>query len=182
MSKTFVISVMAEDRVGIVADVTTAIRNLGGNLADMSQTVLRGYFTMIFIGSFPEKATVEEVRAAVKGVEGSTSFEVGVHEAPTELPAEPAVIAENQYVLTAVGPDRTGLVSAVTEYLRHKEINIRDLSTCVEEGIYTMILLLDLPSGTNVARLKHSLQVAMEDVALSVELRHHALFRHTNEI
>jgi glycine cleavage system transcriptional repressor len=182
MSKTFVISVMAKDRVGIVADVTTAIRNLGGNLADMSQTVLRGHFTMILIGSFPDEVTAAAVRAALKTVEGETTFEVGVHEAAEEPPAEEAAIAENQYVLTAVGPDRTGLVSAVTEYLRQKEINIRDLSTCVEDGVYTMILLLDLPVGTNVARLKHSLQVAMEDVALSVELRHHALFRHTNEI
>jgi glycine cleavage system transcriptional repressor len=173
---------MAEDRVGIVADATTAIRNLGGNLADMSQTVLRGYFTMILIGGFPDGTDAATVRAALKAVEGATPFEVGVHEAAGDPPAEVDSIAENQYVLTALGPDRTGLVSTVTEYLRQKEINICDLSTCVDGGVYTMILLLDLPVGTNVARLKHSLQVAMEDVALSVELRHHALFRHTNEI
>jgi len=181
MAKPFVISIMAEDRVGIVADVSTAIRNLGGNLADMSQTVLRGHFTMILIASFPEEATRDTVSAALRSVEGETPFAVGVRE-PHEIPDEPSAIAENQYVLTAVGPDRIGLVSAVTEYLRQKEINIQDLSTCVEDGVYTMILLLNLKLGTDVARLKHSLQIAMEDVALSVELRHHALFRSTNEI
>ena len=181
MARPFVISIMAEDRVGIVADVSTAIRNLGGNLADMSQTVLRGHFTMILIASFGEEATRATVSAALKAVEGETPFAVGVSE-PQEIPDEPSAIAENQYVLTAVGPDRIGLVSAVTEYLRQKEINIQDLSTCVEDGVYTMILLLNLKVGTDVARLKHSLQIAMEDVALSVELRHHALFRSTNEI
>ncbi len=182
MATFFVISVMAEDRTGIVADVTTAIRDLGGNLADMSQTVLRGYFTMILLASFPEEVTPDGIRAALRAVEGRTPFEVGVRVADGELPAEATVIADRQYVLTAVGPDRTGLVSAVAEYLRQKEINIRDLSTCVDNGVYTMILLLDLPSGADVARLKRSLQIAMEDVALSVELRHHALFRSTNEI
>ena len=182
MPKTFVISIMAQDRVGIVADVTTAIRNLGGNLADMSQTVLRGHFTMILIASFPEDLTRDGLRAALEAVAGKTPFEVGLHEPQGELPGEATAIADNQYVLTATGPDRIGLVSAVAEYLRQKGINIVDLSTCVESGTYTMILLLDLPQGTDVARLKRSLQIAMEDVALSVELRHHALFRSTNEI
>ena len=178
----FVISVMAEDRTGIVADVTTATSDLGGNLADMSQTVLRGHFTMILIASFPEAVTPDQIRTALKAVEGQTPFEVGVRTAPGELPPEANIIADRQYVLTAVGPDRTGLVSAVAEYLRQKEINISDLSTCVSNGVYTMILLLDLPVGTDVARLKRSLQIAMEDVALNVEIRHHALFRSTNEI
>ena len=43
MPKQFVISIMARDRVGIVADVATAIKNLEGNLGDLSQTVLSGY-------------------------------------------------------------------------------------------------------------------------------------------
>jgi predicted amino acid-binding ACT domain protein len=45
-----------------------------------------------------------------------------------------------------------------------------------------MMILVELPVGADVARLKHGLVVAMEDVALSVELRHHAIFRMTNEI
>jgi glycine cleavage system transcriptional repressor len=182
MPNFFVISVMAEDRTGIVADVTTAIRDLGGNLADMSQTVLRGHFTMILIASFPESVGPDDIRAALEAVQGPTPFAVGLRACPGEPPAEQAVIDDRQYVLTAVGPDRTGLVSAVAEYLRQKGINIRDLSTCVEQGVYTMILLLELPQGTDVARLKRSLQIAMEDVALNVEIRHHALFRSTNEI
>ena len=38
------------------------------------------------------------------------------------------------------------------------------------------------PTEADVAKLKHGLRVAMEDVALNVELRHHAIFRMTNEI
>ncbi|MCK5801322.1 MAG: hypothetical protein KAI66_00750 [Lentisphaeria bacterium] len=182
MPAKYVISVMARDRVGIVADVSTAIKTLDGNLADMSQTILHGYFTMILVASFPEEVGVEEIRARLKATEGDSTFEVGIQVAAQDAEPESTGAEEGQYVLTAVGPDRVGLVSAVTEYLREKEINICDLSTCVEDGSYTMMLLLDLPSGTNVPRLKHHLQVAMEDVALSVELRHSEIFRVTNEI
>ena len=182
MARPYVISVMAQDRVGIIADVTTAIQALGGNLADMSQTVLRGYFTMILIASFPERVTPADVRTALQAVEGTSTFEVGVACPPGDLPGESPVAKDNQYVLTAVGPDRIGLVAAVSGYLREKGINIADLSTTVDGGVYTMMMLVALPLGTDVARLKHGLQVAMEQVALSVELRHHAIFRMTNEI
>jgi glycine cleavage system transcriptional repressor len=182
MPKQYVISVMARDRVGIIADVTTAIQELDGNLADMSQTVLRGYFTMILIASFPDHLGPEDIRSALKAAAGGSSFEIGIALPGDELPSESPGVGERQYVLTAVGPDRIGLVAAVSGYLREKDINIADLSTTVDNGIYTMMLLVELPAGADVAKLKHGLQVAMEDVALSVELRHHAIFRMTNEI
>jgi glycine cleavage system transcriptional repressor len=182
MPTQYVISVMARDRVGIIADVTTAIKGLEGNLADMSQTVLRGYFTMILIASFPARLGPDDIRTALKAAAGKSSFEIGIAVPPGELPGESPEVKERQYVLTAVGPDRIGLVAAVSGYLREKDINIADLSTTVDNGVYTMMMLVELPPGADVAKLKHGLRVAMEDVALSVELRHHAIFRMTNEI
>ncbi len=182
MSTQYVISVMAQDRVGIIADVTTTLQSLEGNLADMSQTVLRGYFTMILIASFPDRVTPQDIRTALRAAAGESTFEVGVACPLGDLPTESPVVKDRLYVLTAVGPDRTGLVAAVSGYLREKGINIADLSTTVDRSVYTMMMLVELPVGADVGRLKHGLQVAMEEVALSVELRHHAIFRMTNEI
>ena len=52
MSKPYMISVMSHDRVGIIADVTGAIKSLHGNLEDLSQTVMKGYFTMLLLATF----------------------------------------------------------------------------------------------------------------------------------
>ncbi len=182
MSTPYVIAVMARDRVGIIADVTQALQGLEGNLADMSQTVLRGYFTMILIASFPDSVRPDDIRAALQATPGGADFQVGVAAPGAALPSESPRSRDNQYVLTAVGPDRIGLVAAVSGYLREKEINIADLATTVDHGVYTMMMLVELPPGADVGRLKHGLRVAMEDIALSVELRHHAIFRMTNEI
>ena len=182
MPQQFVISVMAEDRVGIVADVSGVIKNLEGSLADMSQTVLRGHFTMILVARFPDSVTPERLRAALRGISEGRAFEVGVIQTPGELPAEAPETQERRYVLTAAGPDRIGLVSTVTELLRQKGVNIEDLATRVDSGSYTMILLLNLPAGMDVARLKHSLKVAMSDIDTAVNLQHHEIFRATNEI
>jgi glycine cleavage system transcriptional repressor len=182
MSTQYVISVMAQDRVGIIADVTAAIKGLEGNLADLSQTVLRGYFTMILIASFPDSLRPEDIRTALIAAAGESSFEIGIAVPAGALPGESPEVRDRQYILTAVGPDKIGLVAAVSGYLREKRINIVDLSTTVDAGVYTMMMLVELPLDADVARLKHGLRVAMEDVALNVELRHHAIFRMTNEI
>ena len=178
----FVINVMSQDRTGIVADVTRAIKNLDGNLEDMTQTVLRGYFTMILIASFPESVDEPSLKASLasstelKGLEISvapfvhTSSEI---QAPNE---------DTMYILTSSGPDRTGLVCAVAEALRQKNINIVDLNTRSHEGNYNMMFLISIPEGMDIGKLKRSLRVTSEVLGLNLELRHQALFRKTNEI
>ncbi len=44
----------AENRVGILAAVTNAMGELGAELLECSQTVVSGYFTMIFAAQFPD--------------------------------------------------------------------------------------------------------------------------------
>ncbi|MFA5204719.1 MAG: ACT domain-containing protein [Lentisphaeria bacterium] len=180
MSQTYVISVMARDRVGIIADVTGAIRELGGNLADLSQTVLGGYFTMILVASFPGGVTEEGVRERLRQLDPAEPFEVGVK--PRLATAAPAAAGGAKYVLTAVGPDKIGLVAVLSGYLREKGINIEDLATRVDGERYWMTLLVYLPAGTDVGKLKRSLKLAMAEAGIQAELQHESIFRATNEV
>ena len=181
-SKSYIISVMSEDRVGIVADVSGAIRKLNGNLKDLSQTVMRGYFTMIVLAYFPEEMDGDALRKALHAIRKLSRFEIGVlpyHELPNVAPPS----QEDTYVLTASGPDQPGLVFALSSFLCEKGINILDLSTKMDsKGHYIMMFLVSLPEGTDVSKLKHSLQLAVESQHLAVELRNQAIFHKTNEI
>ena len=44
-----IVTVVGKDRVGIMAEVTTATANLAGNIVDISQKVIAGYFNLIMI-------------------------------------------------------------------------------------------------------------------------------------
>jgi|LSQX01.2.fsa_nt_gb glycine cleavage system transcriptional repressor len=179
----YVISVMHKDRVGIIADVTSAIKQLGGNLEDMSQTVMRGYFTMLLLAAFPDGTDEATLRSALSAVKDLADFEIGI--VPFEPDANNGVKAddsEDRYVLTASGPDAPGLVAAIAEYLRQKGINIIDLTTQANQGRYIMMFLVQLQPQTDVGKLKHSLRIAMSDLGIQTELRHQALFKMTNEI
>lgn len=182
MSKQYVISIMTSDRVGIVADVTTAIMELNGNLADLSQTVLRGYFTMIVIASFPDTVDPDRIRAALHAIDNTDPFEVGIKTPNVPLEEELREYGKDHYVLTAVGPDEIGLVAAVSTYLRNHGINIDDLTTRVDDGRYTMILSIELTSGTDIASFKTDMTAAMRDIGVTVELQHHNIFRALNEV
>ncbi|OPZ26502.1 MAG: hypothetical protein BWZ02_01987 [Lentisphaerae bacterium ADurb.BinA184] len=182
MANSFVISIMTRDRIGIVADVTTAIRDLGGNLADLSQTVVCGHFTMILVASFPESVTRQGLRNALRAIDAADPFEVGIRQPPEAVVPEPAGYSEDHYVLTAVGADRTGLVAAVSTYLRDRGINIVDFTTRVQAGQYTMILAIDLPAGCNVRTFRQEMQGALAGVGIRLELQHHDIFRATNEV
>ena len=179
----YVISVMFKDRVGIIADVTSAIKKIGGNLEDLSQTVMRGYFTMLLLAAFPEGTDVKHIQEAFHAVKGLENFEIGI--VPFEQDDE-AIAAESDdqalYVLTASGPDAPGLVASVAEYLRQKSMNIVDLTTKVSQGQYIMMFLVKLPPKTDVGKLKRSLQIATAEIGLKTELRHQALFKKTHEI
>ena len=42
-----IVTVVGKDRVGIIANVCTALANINVNVLDISQTVMQGYFTMM---------------------------------------------------------------------------------------------------------------------------------------
>ncbi|SMP52184.1 ACT domain-containing protein [Anoxynatronum buryatiense] len=44
-----IISVLGKDRVGIIAAISGVLATHGGNILDISQTILEDYFTMIMM-------------------------------------------------------------------------------------------------------------------------------------
>ena len=44
-----IVTVVGKDRVGIIANVCTALANFNVNVLDISQTVMQGYFTMMMV-------------------------------------------------------------------------------------------------------------------------------------
>ena len=172
-----VISVMAKDRPGIVAEVTAGISELDGNLADLRESVLCGYFTMILIAGFPSRVSVEEVTSALTEATAS-NVSVALHEGSlTE-----AENTEHAYVLSAVGRDRVGLVAQVSRFCFERGVNILDLASHVEADQYTMMLQLDLSGIQSLDTLKDEISSFGKESGLNLVLQHNDIFRATNEI
>ncbi len=175
--KKMIISVMDRDRPGIVAEVTEGISALDGNLADLRESVLCGYFTMILVAGFPAGVTEAQVK---KKLTEQTASHVAVALAGEE-PAE-SEESEHVYVLSAVGRDRVGLVAQVSRFCCERGVNILDLASHVESDQYTMMLQIDLAQVESLDAFEQALLAFGTETGLNLVLQHNDIFRATNEI
>ena len=181
MSKKIIFSVTSSDRTGIVADVCQALLGLQGNLENVSQTVLQGYFSMILLASFPDGTEITAIQSALHEVQALKDCQIAV------LPfvEQKAAVAnqsidQDSYVLTASAQDRPGLLSGISRVVQKIGGNIIDLACHTDEETYTMMFLIHLPQATDIAFLKQEIQKALPQV--SVGIRHEKLFEMGNEI
>jgi predicted amino acid-binding ACT domain protein len=180
----FVISIMTRDRVGIIHQVSKAISELEGNIADVRQSVLCGYFTMILLASFPTKVTQRAIERKLAEVDANseTAIEAVVRKADERVLTISSAPPENTYVLTATGTDHIGIVATVSSFCVRHNINILDMSTTISSGDYVMILIIDLDGGPAIDTVRGDLQHFAQETGLKVVLQHHDIFRAVNEI
>lgn len=184
LQRQYVVSVMSRDRMGIVAEVSGAIAALQGDIADIRQSVLRGYFTMILLARFPAEVSPDhvEVRIAAASAQGPVPLQVAVLLADDALPADPVTPSQDRYLLTARGPDRIGFVASVSSFCARNGLNILDLSTAVVSENYVMMLLVDVNRCGDLDALRRRLQEFGAEAGLQAVLQHEAIFRATNEV
>ena len=182
MPRDFVVTVMSVDRVGIVSGLSGAILDLGGNIDALSQTVMRGYFTLIATVQFDEERDREEIAEAVRreGPEG----ELGVLVKERDLSAgQTAVVSDaERFILTMKGPDRKGIVRSITSYLASRNINIEDLYAAIEEEQFLLIAQLEVPPGLETERLQLDVQELWPGPDVKVSMQHENVFLATGNV
>ncbi|MFC7549804.1 glycine cleavage system protein R [Plantactinospora sp. GCM10030261] len=133
------ITVIGQDRPGIVADVADALAGLGANLTDSTMTRLRGHFAMTLVCTGPAAAEVERALAplAADGRLLATVLSVAADEV-AQRTGEP-------YLVSVYGADRLGIVAAVTRVLARAGANVTDLTTRLTDRLYVLVAEVDLP-------------------------------------
>ncbi len=72
-----ILSVLGEDRVGIVAAVATALAETGANIEDIRQTIIASIFSMTMLVTIDEDAhPFEEVQARLAEVADSLQMQI----------------------------------------------------------------------------------------------------------
>lgn len=178
--KDYILTVMAQDRVGIVRDVAAALSELDGNITNVSQTVMCGYFTLMLSVAVPDERSLLEIRQAIERRGDVGEFEVNVR--PYE-PVPPSMLRKAEhYTLTLVGQDSKGLIARATAYLADRQINIDDFYAYVREGRFVMLVQVSIPEGADVEAVRSELEEFEHEFGITVHLQHENIFRATNEI
>ena len=69
--------------------------------------------------------------------------------------------------LSAIGKDRTGIVSSISEILFKLGCNIEDSTMTLLSGQFAVILLLACPKNSDISKIKRSLNSSMKKLGLS---------------
>jgi glycine cleavage system transcriptional repressor len=161
----FAVTAIGADRPGIVAALTGALRDLGGNLEDVSSTILRGHFAMMFVVDAPVDA--DAVRAGLEAAAGPLDVQVHVANVEAGVPERP----RPTHALTAYGSDRPGIVAGLSALLADLGVNITDLScrrTAGETPIYAMVAELAVPAGADIDGLGATIRTAARELDVDV--------------
>ncbi|MCP4639921.1 MAG: ACT domain-containing protein [bacterium] len=173
----FVVNVVARDRVGIIADVTEALYQLGANLEALSQTVVWDWFTMILCGAFPEDMTAERIKESLEtsGEFLATVLPYGEAPPPKQTDGEP-------FVVTAAGEDKAGIVRRLTRCFAEKGINVEDVWNEVRNEKFIVIFHVTLSPHVDPKDARYDLEKAAEDVGVTITLQHQDIFTATNSL
>lgn len=180
LSEKYVVTVTAKDRPGIIAAITRAMAGLGGSVDELSQTVMRGYFTILLSARFPSGVTPETLKGAIEREGADFGLSVTVRDTSDDVTAPPSV--GDRYVLTVQGEDRPGLIAQITTYLASQDINIEDFYARVDRNRFTMVLQIQVAGAWNADQLRIDLEAIGSEIGLRANLQHEDIFRATSEV
>lgn len=181
----FIISVLGEDRPGIIAAVTKVLFEKEFNIEDVSQTILQNQFSGIFITEGPDEVTPEGLRDAFR----DDTLNLGLHFHVRELGGDDVAWTAcdcEPFVITTRGPDRKGLVASITALLAAHNVNVTQLQAAFRGGDdpdkNIMIYEVDIPLDIDRSELRQALQAKGRELELQINIQHKNIFQAINRI
>ena len=172
--KEWIIIMTAANRAGILAAVTRAMHDLKGDLRESSQTVVRGFFTMIFSADFPETIGQEVIRDHLQDVCRPFSIDLAVRDPETHLPVYAAGVQDTRaFRLRVGGRNEPGFLQVLSQLMARLDIDITGMHAVrtAENGEFEMILKLALPSSVVPDHLLQEIETVGRNFGTTAELR-----------
>jgi glycine cleavage system transcriptional repressor len=166
----FAVAVMGRDRPGIVAAVTGLFAELGCNLADVATSILGGHFAMMLVFTAPKGHDPDEIRARLEPLGES----LGLMTSLWPVDGESLESDRPNHVLSVYGPDRLGIVHAVSEVLSRWNVNICDMTCRIHDRgvrIYVVAVEVDVPPDVPTDELSAEISKVTRQLGLEASLR-----------
>jgi glycine cleavage system transcriptional repressor len=164
-------AVGAKDRPGIIAGLTAAVYEAGGNLDDATMTRLRGAFANMLAASLPDDEAVAGLKARLAAISQPLGLRVMVYEMPED---DDDADDEADHTISVYGADRPGIVHAISSALAEGGANIVSLDNRVagtmDRPVYVMLLETSGGDWNRVPELLASISKK-----IGVDVSHHKI-------
>ncbi|USQ77321.1 glycine cleavage system protein R [Ornithinimicrobium cryptoxanthini] len=165
-----VVSVIADERPGLVAELASAVAEHGGNWLESQMGRLGGKFAgAVLIEVAPDR--VDDLTAALKGLS-----DVGVVDV-SATSADGATKGSVESVrLQVVGQDQPGIVREVTRALAAHGLSIQELYTETSDApmtgdrLFEAAAAVELGDGLDLPGLRAALDAVSADLSLDIQV------------
>ena len=163
----FIITAVGPDTPGMAHALAQELFEAQCNLKDTTMTRLSGQFAMILAVAPPADLTLAALQARLQPLRDSHRLTIDVAPAPVQSPSAPAA---PRHILTAYGPETSGLLARLTQVLAEQRVNVTDVQTRVASAgmVYVMLLELELPLDMGAEGLEDELRRRAPDLQVSL--------------
>lgn len=177
---TYLVSVITPDKVGLTRDIAQAVVDLKGYISDMRQTIVSGFFSLVFVTEH-EQDVGEPLHQALREVlpEGAV---LSIMPNPGKVRKE-LTVASHRYVAIASGEDKPGIMLAISDFMASHNINIEDWSTLFDGSHVTHLAYVTFRAPcTDLKATQAAFKQIMAKHGFTAQLCHEDIFRATGEI
>lgn len=172
----YVITVIAHDKVGLLADITRVLAHHGGSIEASAMNIMGEHFTWTF---FTETSTdPQTLQSALLDVcpDGVRLTEISNNDETLEEVETSSIVAaellnENERLHFSVqGADHPGIAAAVTEWVAREGGNIVEFATETRQGTYILNAEIEFTEKIDIASLNIKTKILAKNLDVSIRL------------
>jgi phosphoserine phosphatase len=177
----YVVSVIGEDRVGIVSKVTQFLFKKGFNIVDIEQTVIHSQFTMVLLlQPLHVRFQLNQLQTGLSRLAKELRMNITItplHEFKGLRLTE----TKKPYVLTILGADQPGVVAAFSSTLAKNHCNIERIKMISRGELLAMEMWIDLREA-NFQLLRMNLTTVAKRVGMDIVAQPEHVFKKRKKV
>ncbi len=165
-----VIATVAEDRPGIVSELSKIVHDLGLNIEDSRMTVLGGEFAVLMSVAGDESA-LEALDSQLSGQASKGGFAYLFRRTGARTQGEHQI-----FTASIEAMDHPGIVSSVTRFFSDRGVNIRELATETTRAphtgapVFNLTMEVEVVANDKIGELREAFEAFCTTESLDGEL------------
>lgn len=167
------LAIVGQDRKGIIADLSKILFECQCNLEDISMTLLDGQFAMMIIFRKPKHLSEVLMKKKIKSFERRKKLTCFMRHLTARSSTKMRRRPSRQFIIHAIGPDRTGIVARISRYLAQEGFNITDLNSkrilAGKKPLYALALETEI-QRTQTDAVKRGLRKIARQIGIDISI------------